>query len=214
MTFIVPESRRRVIVSQRFGKLTTCGVPFYLSTATEVRQHVVVACDCGSHSIVMVGNLLKGLSMSCGCSRITTGLWNTSIAKRWRSMIQRCYDPNHVHYDDYGGRGILVCTEWLNSMDAFFQWATRSGYSDELQIDRIDNNKHYEPENCRWVSASHNCRNRRSSRILTAFGETKTLIEWMEDPRLHVHRSTMHRRLQAGMSLEEAMGPKTKRTVA
>jgi hypothetical protein len=76
-------------------------------------------------------------------------------------MKQRCQNKKHEHFDTYGGRGIQVCEEWKNSFDAFVAWATQHGYQPNLQIDRIDNDKGYSPDNCRFVTPSENARNKR-----------------------------------------------------
>jgi len=76
-------------------------------------------------------------------------------------MKQRCYNRKHDHYPTYGGRGIRVCDEWLASFDAFQQWATQNGYRPGLQLDRIDNERGYTPDNCRFVTPADNARNKR-----------------------------------------------------
>lgn len=82
----------------------------------------------------------------------------------WMNMKQRCSNPNKPFYQDYGGRGIRVCNEWLESYLEFRDWAIRSGYDDTLQIDRIDVNGNYEPSNCRWVTTYQQSANRRKNR--------------------------------------------------
>lgn len=79
---------------------------------------------------------------------------------RWVGMVARCADKKNRNY---GGRGISVCDEWRNSFDAFAQWAVSSGFSPELQIDRINNDGNYEPGNCRWVTKKVNMNNRKSA---------------------------------------------------
>lgn len=74
----------------------------------------------------------------------------------WRSMKQRCYNPNHTSYYAYGGRGIKVCEEWKDNAQAFIEWAIKNGYADNLTLDRIDNDKNYQPSNCQWITQSMN----------------------------------------------------------
>ena len=76
-------------------------------------------------------------------------------------MRQRCFKATHVYYRYYGGRGITICQEWLDSPARFVAWGINNGYADGLQIDRINNDGNYEPGNCRWVTASVNQNNRR-----------------------------------------------------
>lgn len=98
----------------------------------------------------------------------------------WETMRSRCNNPNRGKYKDYGARGISVCEEWQNSASSFCEWALSNGYSEGLQIDRIDNDKGYSPDNCRWVTPKQNSRNRRNNVFLTIAGVTKSVAEWCE----------------------------------
>ena len=104
---------------------------------------------------------------------------NDKLYGIWKTMIHRCENPKRVKYPDYGGRGICVCKEW-HDPNAFMDWAETHGYSEGLQLDRIDNNGNYEPCNCRWVTPKQNSRNRRNTVLLTLHGETKSVAEWCE----------------------------------
>ena len=104
----------------------------------------------------------------------------TRLQEIFHSMKQRCYNPNAKSYKHYGGRGIVICDEWLSSSKTFYNWSNDNGYKEGLTIDRIDNNKGYSPENCRWVSAKVQANNKRNNRVITYKGETKTLAEWCE----------------------------------
>lgn len=93
--------------------------------------------------------------------RTPDGLSKTRLYRIWCGMRNRCSNPNQKNYRLYGGRGIKVCEEWLNSFEAFYTWALNNGYSAKLTIDRKDNDKGYTPENCRWVTQAEQIRNRR-----------------------------------------------------
>lgn len=110
---------------------------------------------------------------SCGCARklfgarnhkYVHGLGKTALHGVWYGIKSRCYDPRHKSYNDYGGRGIRVCEEWLADFLCFRQWSMEHGYSEGMQIDRRDNKRGYAPENCRWVPRQVNAQNRRSVR--------------------------------------------------
>ena len=98
----------------------------------------------------------------------------------WQAMRNRCYNPKDDSYIHYGKRGIKVCDEWNNSSTEFISWAVKNGYEKGLQIDRINNNEDYYPENCRFVTAKTNSRNRTNTKYLTLNGETKCVAEWCE----------------------------------
>lgn len=108
------------------------------------------------------------------------------------NMIQRCTNPNNSFYNRYGGRGITVCPEWKTRKN-FRSWAYSHGYSDDLEIDRINNDGNYEPSNCRWVSTKENCNNRSSCHYVTAFGQTKSMKQWSEE--LGISYNTLKKRV-------------------
>jgi len=93
-------------------------------------------------------------------------------------MIRRCHKETSNHYKYYGGRGIKVCEEWRKDCCNFYRWAKDNGYDVGLQIDRIDNDGDYCPENCRWITPSKNNYNKSDTRFITYNGEKHTLIEW------------------------------------
>jgi hypothetical protein len=128
-----------------------------------------------------------------------TRLWNA-----WSHMRQRCNNPNVERYPHYGGRGIIVCEEW-ESFAEFRTWALANGYRPQLQLDRIDNDGPYSPENCRWVTHTENVRNTRHVHYVEAFGERKALSAWAEDERCLVSYDTLKRRIREGWSPEEAL---------
>lgn len=96
-------------------------------------------------------------------------------------MHYRCENKNHSQYKDYGGRGIAVCKEWsMDNAQAFISWAMEHGWKKGLQIDRIDNDKGYSPDNCRIVSRSENCRNKKNNSHVVVNGEEMLLCEAIE----------------------------------
>lgn len=147
-------------------------------------------CECGIEKIIQGNHLKEGKILSCGCymkekasSRITErnvthGLSKTRFYKIWSEMLRRCSNPNAANYSMYGGRGIKVCDEW-KSFEGFYK-DMYSGYKKGLSIDRIDVNGNYCKENCRWLDAKGQARNRRN----TIFVNGISLIELCEEKKL------------------------------
>jgi hypothetical protein len=117
-------------------------------------------------------------------------------------MLERCYDKSSQAYKNYGGRGIVICNEWLD-IRIFHNWAMGSGYKKGLTIERIDNNGPYSPENCKWATRKEQARNKRNNIHITFRGEDKILAEWSKI--LNIPEDTIKWRLDHGMSDEEAL---------
>ena len=105
---------------------------------------------------------------------------NTRIHNVWKNMRERCMNPAHKNFAIYGGRGIKMCDEWLNSFGSFYTWSINNGYSDDLTLDRIDVDGNYEPSNCRWVTQKDQCNNTHRNIVVTVNDETHTLKQWAE----------------------------------
>lgn len=119
----------------------------------------------------------------------------------WVSMRQRCLNPNNKQYSRYGGRGITVCKEWDNFQTFLKEMGGRPSKSHSL--DRIDNNKGYDAENCRWATQSEQTRNTSRNVIVSVFGEKMSLIEAIE--RFGGRYGTVLYRIKTGMSAEDAL---------
>lgn len=175
------------LTGQKFGRLTVIGLH-----ETETRKtYWVCQCDCGNIKIVRSDSLQNGSIRSCGCLKKEQDKINleanhkhnmsgTRIYEIWQGMKKRCYNPRDLRYHRYGGRGITVCNEWKNDFKSFYLWAINHGYSENLTIDRIDNDKGYSPDNCRWADRTTQCRNRSTNVNITIGNSTRTLTEWCE----------------------------------
>lgn len=167
-------------------------------------------CECGNEAIVLENDLVTSKTRSCGCyykeTRKTVskthGGSKTRLFHIWSSMRKRCENPSHKDYGYYGGRGITVCDEW-NEYEAFSKWAYENGYADNLSIDRIDVNKGYSPDNCRWADAITQANNTRRNRMITYNGETKSLAMWARQ--YDLPQKLVRRRLEDGWSTEKAL---------
>lgn len=138
-------------------------------------------CDCGTEKEVTTHNLNRGHAKSCGCLQAETATIHGHSSKKiysiYRAMMQRCYDKKSWMYHRYGGRGIKVCEDWANNIDSFIKWSEENGYSDSLQIDRIDNDKGYSPDNCRFVTKTVNANNTSKNIIIKVKGEALTIAD-------------------------------------
>ena len=177
-------------------------------------RQVLVRCDCGSERVVSLQALTAGQRIRCtGCiGRQPTGA--TGMARRgdrviydtWKSMRDRCTKPSDHAYCGYGARGITVCERWLG-LDGPKNFAADMGPKpvggQRYTLDRIDNERGYSPENCRWVTHKENQRNKRTSRFLTFGGETLNVAAWAE--RFGLNRATIRSRIKDGWSVEAAL---------
>ena len=127
---------------------------------------------------------------------------NKRLYNIWRNMKSRCLNEKFNTFERYGGRGINVCDEWLR-YDKFYEWALRNGYSDNLTIDRIDNNANYCPENCRWVDMKTQCNNTSKNHTICFNNEIHTLSEWAE--KLNINKNTLRRRIHLGWNEIKAL---------
>ena len=112
------------------------------------------------------------------CHLYKHGGAGTRLYNIWKHIKQRTGNPHDKNYPDYGGHGITICPEWEDNFPAFREWALNTGYADNLSIDRINNDKGYSPDNCRWIPFSQQPRNRRNSNMITAKGITDTVAGW------------------------------------
>ena len=162
------------LTGQRFGRLTVIGRAGSTPEGTATWRCL---CDCGKECIAEGAKMRKGNTKSCGClhddaarmRRTTHGNSGTRLYAVWKAMIQRCSNHSDKNYDRYGGRGITVCPEWRNDFQKFYEWAMANGYDDNAAagrctIDRIDNDKGYGPDNCRWVDMKTQNKNKSNSR--------------------------------------------------
>jgi len=150
---------------RRFGRLTVLN---RLVSDKSYHARWFCLCDCGRHATVLASSLKTGHTLSCGCFKkekaLKHGQYKSLTYNSWDAMVQRCTNPNHRYYPDYGGRDIKVCREWLNSFANFY---TDMGDRPDKRhtLDRIKVNKAYYKENCRWASLEVQANNKRPRRI-------------------------------------------------
>lgn len=206
----IKQSSRYVHVGATFGKWTVVGPPFSIGRDNDFQS--VCRCTCGRIGVVTVRNLRSGQSLGCKpCGyRWKYKCGHKRLHRIWHGMRSRCYRDYDINYHNYGGRGITVCDEWNRDFDAFAEWALANGYADTREIDRIDNDGNYTPDNCRFVTRVQNSNNRRTNKRFFGFGESRTISEWAADERCVVSYQTIQYRLIHGWSVERAMTASTR----
>jgi hypothetical protein len=183
--------------------ITILGEPFNIRMKDgKTYKHVVYECECGKREIAQLCNAKRGVSCGCLNKRSRKHLMTkTNIYTRWSSMMRRCHSPNTKRYKDYGARGITVCEAW-HTFENFFN---DMGHAENgLTLDRIDNNKGYCKENCKWSNSKEQARNRRNTRFLTINGITKSISEWSEESGAGRYQ-TISCRYVSGWSHEECV---------
>lgn len=198
------------LVGQRFGKLL---VLEKVEPASKWRSRWMCQCDCGSVLEINGTDFVHGKTKSCSCllrekrsqSKKIHGMSNHRLSKIYDCMRQRCYNKNHGQYQDYGGRGIVVCEDWLQDRTGFYKWALENGYSENLTLDRMNNDGPYAPWNCRFASKKEQSRNSRHNHILELYGLSLPISSWAE--KLGIDDSVISSRLKAGHDTATALFP-------
>lgn len=165
-------SKKIEMINKKFGRLTVIKEVDYIILPCGQRVGAfLVSCECGTENIVRGYCLRSGHTQSCGCTRLEgiidantkhgeAGIKSSSEYIAWKAMIQRCEYKKHVYYVNYGGRGIKVCKRWRDDFNTFLSDMGRKP-SSKHSLDRIDGNKDYEPNNCRWATSQEQNSNRR-----------------------------------------------------
>jgi hypothetical protein len=194
------------ITGQRFNRLLV------LKRVTNDKKgdaQFLCRCDCGNETIVRGYCISTGHTKSCGCLHIekvraaitihNESTKNIKEYRKWADMKTRCYQKGCDQYENYGGRGIIVCDRWLNSYQNFVNDMGRC--PKDLTLERIDNNGNYEPNNCKWATIQEQARNKRNNRRLTFNGKTQILAEWVRE--WNIPRHLLRYYLEKGKTMEQ-----------
>lgn len=199
-------------VGRRFGKWLVTDATRAMIAGRE-RNALMCECDCGQRQFILPAALrLKQTTQCRTCSnrqkalmksRLTHGGSDTLLYRIWQSMKARCTKEYSGDFHRYGARGITVCDAWQN-FATFRCWAESSGYRQGLTIDRRDNDRGYEPDNCRWIDRKAQNRNRRNNKRYAFRGENLMISEIAE--RTGVSRSMIYLRVtRYGFDIERAV---------
>ena len=209
----IAKSMEQNLTGRSFGRLKVTGV---LGTF-KGRVYYECICECGRIYDALGKSLLEKNTTSCGCLReslsrdrltghkfnLTHGATGSPTYEVWKSMHQRCTNPKHIGYPNYGGRGIGVCERWRSFENFLEDMGERPS---QHSIDRKDVNGDYSPDNCRWATQREQSLNKRSNRIIEFRGKKQTLLEWSEELGLAVW--VIRNRLLRGWSVERAFTQK------
>lgn len=188
-----------VLTGRRFGKLVVGARAPTVKTAGSSQTRWHVTCDCGAERIVSSPNLMTGDSVSCGCHKLqqlvarSTSHGHASQENpsrtyiSWRNMVYRITNPKCKQYQDYMGRGITACPEWLESFENFLR--DMGECPEGLTLEREDVNGHYEPGNCVWANRVTQANNRRGSVTYAYEGRCWTAAQWAEHWGLTYHQA-------------------------
>jgi len=192
----------------RFGRLTVLS-----RDVDKKRYNWVCVCDCGKTVSVNGWALRSGNTRSCGCLRSevshrrmtahghTIGYRGTRTYYTWQGVKSRCMNERDPNYPRYGGRGITMCDRWRDSFEAFLEDMGEKPVG--TWIERVDNERGYEPENCVWATPQEQNNNRRDSRFLEFNGRSQTMAQWARE--VGVPYKTVFTRLSSGWSIERAL---------
>jgi hypothetical protein len=190
------------ITNRRFGRLVAVR---HSTGVCKTKTYWLCKCDCGKERSIDTRSLISGKTTSCGCymleCRTKHGLSAHPLADTWYKIMDRCYNPNHDAYHNYGGRGIGVCARWHDM--ALFILDNEGKKSPGLTIDRIDNDRDYSPENCTWSTSTAQGRNRRANVFITFQGKTQCQKAWAQELGIPDYYVSKH--LRAGETLDQVI---------
>ena len=200
------------LTGHTFGRLTV--MHRHEENDPQGKPRWVCSCSCGQTTVVRRADLRNGRTKSCGCLMAESRLHRTrkhgcSRVKQvsseyytWQAMKRRCLDPNNKCFHLYGGRGIAVCDRWMNSFSNFLLDMGPRPFKG-AHIDRVDSEKGYSLENCRWATPQQNARNKRNTLKVCYNGVVESVCELAD--RVGLNPDAVRRRLRRGWSVERAL---------
>ena len=194
------------LMGMKFGKLTV------IKRVENKNGHSATwecRCDCGTVFSVAGTALRAGQKHCKKCTprwgnKIIHNMSRSRIYRIWHGIKDRCNNNNSDAYRNYGARGITFCIEW-NEFLPFYDWAMQNGYTDELTIDRIDNNGNYEPSNCRFITILEQQKNKRTCIFIEKDGKRQIIADWAKETGLA--QNVISNRLRYGWSMNRIFSP-------
>lgn len=194
--------RREIKPGDRFSMLTVIEE----APQRHSGRYIKCRCDCGEVKEILLHHLTRLATKSCGCHRTKTrtkhNMWTSREYSTWENMMQRCGNPKSRNYHNYGGRGIKVCDRWAKSFAAFYE--DMGARPQKTSLDRIDPDKGYFKENCRWATTLEQFANLRRYSQVVKIGEVyKSTEEWIKV--LGINRDLFRARLRRGLGIKGAL---------
>lgn len=194
--------RVKDLTGNKYGRLTV----LYYTRMGKKQAKWMCECECGNKTEVFGSAIVGGGTKSCGCllkinSHRTHGMSNTRLYSVWKWMRMRCERPGTNSYDRYGGRGIKVCDRWLE-FENFYE-DMGDTYQEGLQLDRIDFDGNYCPENCKWSTTKEQANNRVTNVFVEYKGEKYTVTQLAE--KIGMNQQTLRDRIHAGWGVDKAV---------
>lgn len=192
-----------------FGKLTVIEINEEV-TKSKMGRYWICKCECGNYATFSASELKARKSCGCMRPRKSMGINRPSSSRLyavWLNMRRRCYNPNSHDYHNYGGRGIGICDDW-QIFSEFEAWAKSTDYDENADfmkctLDRIDHEKDYAPDNCRWVPISVQQNNKRTTIMIEMDGVTKSLADWCSE--LGIDAKIVRSRINRGWDKIDAL---------
>lgn len=173
-------TKNKNVNGQKFNRLTIISDPY----RKNVRTYVNAQCECGNIIEVQLYKVQTNHTQGCGCvkpKKRTHNLSQHPLYSIWQGIKRRCYETNAINYHNYGGRGITMCDEWKNDFKSFYNWAIKNNWKQRLQVDRINNDGMYCPDNCQIVTNLENSQNKRNTKFVLFDTIIFTLSEAMRN---------------------------------
>jgi hypothetical protein len=189
----------------KINRLTIIGFAGRTTNKT-IRYYWLCECECGNEKVILDYNITKGHTKSCGCLHnspthcFTHKMTQTPEYSAWKGIKRRCYNQKFKHYNNYGGRGILVCDRWLECFENFYE-DMGDRPSKEYSIERRDNDGNYCPENCYWATKKEQSNNKRSNRFIEFNNERLTVDQFSE--KYQINNWIVRKRLNKGWDIQK-----------
>lgn len=203
-------------IGQKYGKLTIIDIYYEKKELKNIEYknhnqyytYYKCLCDCGNIKVTKYIGTKNSID-NCGCEHknkiplTKERKIELKLREVFSNMKTRCYNSNSKSYKDYGGRGITICDEWLNSFHSFKEWAINNGYKQGLSIERKNVNGNYEPNNCTFTNNIVQSNNRTNNHFITWNNKTQTIADWERE--LGYCYNSLRNRINKGWTVEKAM---------